>query len=395
MGALTISPTSGASELVTKNMAQLPKALAEPSTRVDGSPEGIDLSQLMEWMRCRYRWHLRYERKIQSRSVQPRMDLGSAVHAGLAGATKRFADWGRAERKTMTPTKEGKLYSAAVASTREWYQAWFIEKGITEQELTSTDYRNHIEEIRTFAAQICHRTIPDLDLPRWDILRYKGKWLVEQKISIPFLDTLFYGTPDVVAKDREKGGIWPIDYKCRASLQPVEHEEVDLQLPTYQHLLAELGIATLGAIKFQIRAAIPLEPSRNKNGTMSRQRIATTWPVYKAALERANLPVTEYLEMEQKLDLDFFRVDRLYRRPAEIQMIWEKIIVPMGKLWARSKTQVRHMHYLNCTGCWAREFCLAELRGEDPSFLLQTSYIDLNQPQARLVLRPEDFNFTE
>jgi hypothetical protein len=375
-------------------MAQLPKALAEPSARADGSPEGINLSQLMEWMRCRYRWHLRYERRIQGRSVQPKLDLGSAVHAGLKGATRRFAEWSKTERRTMTPTKEGKLVSAAVRATRDWYTEWFVEKGIDEATLTSADYRAHIEEIRTLGAQICQRTIPELELPRWEILRLKGQPLVEQKIKIPFFGTFFYGTPDFAAKDREKSGNFALDYKCRQYLQPVEHEEVDLQLPTYQHLLAENGIPTVGTIKFQIRAGLPQEPSLNKNGSMSRSRITTTWPVYKAALLRNKLNPADYAEMEQKLDVNFFRVDRLYRRPAEIQMIWEKIIVPMGQLWAKSRTQVRHMHYLNCTGCWAREFCLAELRGEDPSFLLQTSYIDLNAPQARMILRPEDFNFT-
>ncbi len=379
--------------VTVKEMAQLPKALAEPSVRADGSPEGINLSQLMEWMRCRYRWHLRYERRIQGRSVQPKLDLGSAVHAGLAGATKRFSEF---RRPQITPKNLKLLENAAQRATRDWYIAWFKEKGISEDALSSADYRQHIEEIRTFAAQICGRTLPDLELDRWEILRLNGQPLVEQKISVPFFGTIFYGTPDFAGRERVKnGGNFGLDYKCREVLQPVEHEEVDLQLSTYQHLLGQNGIPTVGTIKFQIRAALPKEPEMTQKGGMSRQRIATTWPIYRAALLRNGLNPENYAEMEQKLDVPFFRVNRLYRRPAEIQMIWDKIIVPMGKLWAKSRVHVRHMHYLNCGGCWAREFCLAELRGEDPSFLLQTSYIDLNKPQERMILRPEDFNFTE
>jgi hypothetical protein len=379
--------------VTTKDMAKLPKALAEPTVRADGTPEGINLSQLMEWMRCRYRWHLRYERRIQGRSVQPRLDLGSAVHAGLAGATRRFADMGRKPPR-LTSAAYAKLYSAAVRSTRAWYIEWFAEKGLTEQDISSLEFREHIEEIRTLAAQICQRTLSDLQLDRWEILRIKGQPLVEQKISIPFFDTRFYGTPDFVGKDREKGGNWAVDYKCRQSLQSVEHEEVDLQLPVYQHLLAENGIPTVGTVKFQIRGSLPQVPQINKNGSMSRKRITSTWEVYQAALLQAKLDPADYQEeMKQKLDTEWFRIDRLYRRPAEIQLMWEKIIEPMGKLWAKSQTQVRHMHYLNCGGCWAREFCLAELRGEDPTFLLQTSYIDLNAPEPRMILRPEDFTF--
>ncbi len=181
--------------VTAKQMAKLPKALAEPSARADGSPEGINLSQLMEWMRCRYRWHLRYERRIQGRSVQPKLDLGSAVHAGLAGATKRFAEF---RRPRITPKNLELLKSAAVRSTRAWYIEWFKEKGISEDALSSLDYREHIEEIRTHAAQICYRTLPDLELDRWEILRFKNQPLVEQKISTPFFDPP--ATPDNMTK---------------------------------------------------------------------------------------------------------------------------------------------------------------------------------------------------
>ena len=388
-GKLTHAAIGG--ELI--DLSKAPNAFSGQPPRVDGTVEGINVSQLNEYMLCPWRWHLKFRRQITSRYVEIAPDLGSAVHAGIAGAIRfhslATSDMGR------NISKLGHLQFIAFG-IRDWKKEW-IKEHLGDHDL-SDELNAQLDEITVTANEIAVRAIEDLDLERWEVVYYKKEPLVERKISIPFLDGIpFYGTPDVVWKDRDKGGNWVVDYKVRKVMQPVEQEEVDLQLPAYQYMLMKLGIPTAGSIKVQVRSRLPEIPSLNKNGTMSRQRILTTWEIYASELLKHNLKLADYQqEMQQKLDAEFFRLDRLYRNQFEITSFWDNIIVPLGRQLVESKEFIRHMHAsAHCRGCWARELCLAELRGEDNGFLLETQYYDANSPKPKLAMRPEDFTFEE
>ena len=45
--------------------------------RADGTEEGINTSQIQDFIRCGYRWNLRNRRMINRREIAPAMDLGS------------------------------------------------------------------------------------------------------------------------------------------------------------------------------------------------------------------------------------------------------------------------------------------------------------------------------
>ncbi len=321
------------------------------------------------------------------------MDLGSAGHAGLHAAVRRFASY---DKPMITPKQWGYIKDAMYGGINTWVDEWKTEHGRTGQEGQDAT-AVQLDEITQTASEITWKAIQDMELPRWETLRYRGEPILEMKFTCDFLPEIpFYGTIDWAVKDREHGGNVVLDYKFREKMTSPEHEEVDLQMPVYQYLLDRNGIGTVGSVKYQIRAAAPRPPIMNKNKQMSRQAILTTWPIYKATLLANGLDPKDYREMEQKLDAkDFFRADRTYRNQFAVANVWHEIILPLGQLFAKSKTQVRHMHYLNCNGCWAREFCLAELRGEDTGFLLETNFVDLTNPKAKLVMRPEDFTLVE
>lgn len=358
--------------------------------RADGTEEGINTSQIQEFIRCGYRWHLRNRRMIDRREIAPAMDLGSAVHAALGGAIKQYAlaqEFG----PRLSERSWGLIDKAALKGITEFRDEWLKEHSINISDVSEETLRQ-LKDICDKAWDIFDLHINELDLERYEVLWLQGRPLVEQKIVIPFVDgVLYYGTPDVVWKDRDKGGNWVADYKVREKMQAVEHEEVDLQLPAYQYMLDRLGIPTTGSMKIQIRAELPKKPEITKKGQMSRMRIMTTWDVYKKALiENGMNPLHYEEEMKQKLDCEFFRLDQLYRNQFEIASFWTNIIEPLGRTLIEAKNHIRHMHFMNCAGCWARDFCLAELRGEDPGFLLETQYIDATAPQPKLVLRAED-----
>lgn len=321
------------------------------------------------------------------------MDRGSAVHAGIAAGIRQYAESGCPIKLTK---KQALLIRAAASlGINRYSDEWMTERGIDPFDTKTQEFN----DLLLVSEQLTFRALDELDLSRFEIVRIKGQALIEQKLSMPFLPGIdFYGTPDAVWRDRSDKlqSAWVPDWKVRDVMQPIEHEELDLQLPCYQKLLAYHGILTVGSIKFQIRGELPKQPERNKNGAMSRARIATTWDVYKQALIDAKLDPAEYIEeMKPKLDVAFFRFDRLYRNQFYIDNIWDQIILPLGRQWAKSKVQFRNMHFMNCGGCWAREFCLAELRGEDTEFLLDTTYMSANDPRARMVLKAEDFDFEE
>lgn len=368
------------------------RILAGAAPRADGSPEGVNLSQLVDWARCRYRWHLRHRRQIDRRSLHIAMDRGSATHAGIAGGIRAYAEL---KPGPLTKTRGRKIAEGLLNGVAAFAKEHREIRGnnLTPEETAELDQLCQVSQ------ELAARALNELDLQRWEIIRIKGKPVVELKLSMPFLPGIdFYGTADVAWKDRADRSMsaWVADWKVRDALQPIEHEEVDLQLPAYQKLLAHHGILTVGSIKFQIRGELPRQPERNKDGKMSRARIATTWDVYKQALIQAGLNPAHYIEeMKPKLDVPFFKLDRLFRNQFYINNVWDQIILPMGKQWAKSKVQFRNMHFMNCSGCWAREFCQAELRGEDVSFLLDTTYMNANDPRARMVLKADDFDFEE
>jgi hypothetical protein len=361
--------------------------------RADGTEEGVNVSQIVEHFRCAYRWELRNRRMVGRREIAPPMDLGSFVHAGLSGAIHTYAEIGMPT--TLGKTNQAAVLQATIQGVRNFRKEW-IKEHLGDRDM-SEEMDEQLTELQVKAGDLAVRAVEELDLTRWDILKLNGVFLIEQKIILPnfYKGIPFYGTPDVVWTDRDKGGNWVFDWKIRENMQTVENEEVDLQLPAYQFMLAKLGIPTVGAGKFQVKARVPEQPELNKNGTMSRQRIATTWEVYREALISRGLKPENYLEMKQKLDVEFFRLDHLYRNQFEIQSFWDNIIAPLGKQLVEAKEFIRHMHFMNCRGCWAREFCLEELRGGDTGFLLETQYMDLANPAPRLMLRPEDITVVE
>jgi hypothetical protein len=383
------------SELVPKlKMDKLPRALRGAPPRADGTPEGVHLSEIYEFHRCRYLWHTQRRRRIERRRIATAMDLGSACHAGVDGGLRAYIDAGSPAR--LKSKVQGSIRGLSEVAILQWAKEWKEGRGElrpeTEQQLLG---------VVGDAIQISLRALEFMNLPRWKILYQGGYPMIEYKIwwPIPGSKLLFYGTPDLVAEDREESGTWVHDYKFRERFVSSDDENFDVQLPTYQYglLQQEPYIPTVGAIKWQFRSELPRQPNRNKNGSMSRQQIVTDWPTYEAALIAAKLDPTEYAEeMRPKLEgVRFMQMDRLYRNTFQVHQTWNEIVLPMTRTFLGAKNFHRVMHTWGCNGCKMKEFCLAELVGEDIDFLLQTSFVDLNSPQALMQLRPEDFDFEE
>lgn len=350
----------------------------------------INLSQIQEYNRCRYRWNLRYNRGIDRRQMHGPMDTGSAVHAGVAAAIRTHG-----AVKKVTKAHQRRVGAAADEAVLATMETFYEKMGGWDN--MTVEEQDKAQQVFETAIAVTRRTIVYLDLPRWRTIWLADEPLIEKKLTCIEQGFLFYGTPDWVAEDLEEGGVFVLDYKVRKTFTPEIAEEINVQFPAYQYLLLANGVRTVGSVMFQTKAQAPSVPKLNKNGSMSRAKIATDWETYSAELIKNELDPEEYIvDMKPKLDTEFYRSTPVHRNDLIVGRIWENLVVPVAReMVAGPKSVHRSMHFMNCNGCWARDFCTAELFDEDTGFLLDTQYYDVTKPTPRVVMRPEDFDFTE
>jgi hypothetical protein len=346
-------------------------------------------SKLASWNRCRYQYHLQYEREIVPRLDRPAIRIGSAVHAGLAQALASFRPGTAALQQDysahLSATPEENGFQGVVAWCKAVKDA---VPDLTEEEKAA------LIETELLACGIVQRTVKELDLfHKWETVRLEGWPLVEHQLYSDFLDKrgrrhrigpfkTFRATVDWIARELDTGAIWLVDHKCYSTFQPVEHEEFNVQMAIYQALLIKHKIETCGSICHQIRPELPKEPKRNKDGSMSRADCLTDWPTYEAALRRAGLNPEHYSEMEEKLGArEWWRMSRAFRTVREALGVYHRIALPgIREVARRGKSIHRTMGVMTCNGCQVRDFCLEDLRGGDTDFLLKTKYRLRSEP---------------
>jgi hypothetical protein len=356
----------------------------------DGGLPILNYSQIAEWTNCRYRYDLSTRRKIHSRAVIRPLEMGSAIPVGMDAAMRELA---RAPFGKAT----GTVWSRIEKMSSKAIKKWAVEQRNIRGDIQVMDDGEvmTMDEIEKHAPQIVMRAMRFINPDRWrTILIGDDMPATELGIMIPFPGWGgFHATVDWVAEDLLHGGVWLWDYKFRKQFTPEEAEETNLQMLIYQKLLFEAyGVEVVGSNMFQGKSRIPATPRVNKNGTISRADVATDWETYAAFVTEMGQDPNDYLDMKEKLDHEFFRMTPAYRSMDEVNSAWDNIVIPTGYdiLQNRNDNVFRHFSFMNCTHCWAKRFCMTELRGEDTEFLLSTGYIDLDNPAARLVMSPYD-----
>lgn len=319
----------------------------------------LSYSRLMEYNNCGYRWNLRYMRKIQRRTESRPMTLGSAVHVGMQAVFS-----GEDFKKAINLWKHQNLENQIIPVLHEDIES-------VNEEITAM-----YEEVSQTAEEIVERTLKYFSPDDWEVVVKDGKRMVEVHFESFVFDGIMYqGFVDLIATEKATGQNWLIDYKVRKTLQPDSDEEVNLQMASYQYLAKKAGIDTVGTIAVQILAKPNSKPKINKDGSMSKAKIATDWFTYKQALIENGLNPADYEEeMKSKLDSDFVRQSRAYRSAEEVQNIWDEIIRNMVVNYYSFIPTFRKPNSMNCKTCWAREFCLEELRGQNVDHLLENQY---------------------
>lgn len=329
-------------------------------------PIYVSYSQIHDWLLCRHRWYLRYGLGIKPIEKPRPMDLGSAVHAGLAAFFR------------------GDYAQSGIA---EWESEAMKGIPIMDDSLSA-----HIEDIRSAAILIIDRTLDDFKTRGLWIASDDAGPIIEREIKQPVKGESsigIHGIIDVTAYDPASKTYWIVDFKVRGTFQDDTAEDVNLQNAMYQMLGMSIGIPIVGTLTYQVSSKPPSKPKLNKDGQMSRARIATDWATYEKSLIDAGLDPDDYREeMQSKLDVEFVKPLKAYRSPEYVQNIWEFVVLPAARdiAWARkliasNLTTDSHERVLNrnlsqrsCNGCGVRSLCLGKLRGYDALGILRAEY---------------------
>lgn len=339
----------------------------------------VSRSQILDYLACGYRWDLSYRRGIQTAHVREALDQGSAVHRAIKGAIRVHTG----KKVTDQLVKMGML-----AETKAWAKEARAERG----KFLTDEAKDQIREIELNAYGIAQKAIEHFNLREWEVAVWKGQPLFEVEVITKLPPWKGYRCiPDLVARPRREGKkapYWLIDWKGRASFEEDDAEEVNLQFASMQYVLEMEApdIRIEGSILWQVKSQSPRWPAKNKDGSLSRAAIVTDWPTYLAAIKKEGLNPADYEDMKAKIaEIEWFRAIKQHRTHEECENVWYQIIVPAATRMANDPQVIRrwtHMPFA-CKGCWARAFCLAELRDEDTEFLLETDYMDTRAPRKQ------------
>lgn len=314
----------------------------------DRSKRWLSYSQVATYLSCEWKWYARYVTRIQDKKLHRGLAIGDAVHRAIASVLM-----GESFEQGLTEWKE------------ETYG------NVPEEFLIDDDGNNIMENFEFTARVLVDRILGDLSQRHWSVLVLPdGRKAVELELSVPMpgLEERFDGYAahiDAIIQDGLTGTNWIVDWKNRGNFQNDASEEVNLQNAMYQLVAIANGIPITGTITYQIMNKAPAKPKLNKDGSMSRTRIATDWPTYKAALEENDLDPADYEDMRMKLDTEFIRPIKAYRSEKELVKIWNEVILPVAHAIAEDRKPLRNMSHFSCMNCDARPVCLASLRGHD------------------------------
>ena len=347
-------------------------------------PEGkstkgmVSVSQLMTFMSCPAKWAYGYIENLTPRVERPFLTVGKLCHKGMQVA---MLDMWKDQQAGLDTTYESGLYGA------------WRDQGLRALQYEWEDYMHSIsylaEELPAF-----EQTLDDaisvfsqafVEFEPW---KYEVATLYKDGKPIPALELHFlvpcpgskgmHGYIDAILREKRTGFVWSTDYKFRKSLSDDTEEAFNIQNACYTHACGKMGVKITGTMTWQHCNTPAADPAINKNGTISRAKIKTTWAHYAQFCAVHGVDPEPYREeMEQKLsDIEWFRATYEYRNPDTVARIWNEVVVPAS--WAVKKAYKgnnrRFMYPWNCKMCQFQSLCQAELRGYDAEAIRARDY---------------------
>lgn len=333
-------------------------------------PEGmVSVSQLMTHMSCPKKWEYNYIENLKPRVERPFLTVGKLCHKGMQTAMQEA--W-KDQQAGLDTSYECGLYgywrsSGVDAMVAEW-NAYMRDNEFLVEEIPDQ------EQILTDAVSVFTQAFNEFEPWKYEVvtLQKDGK-------PIPALELHFlvpcpgskglHGYIDAILREKQTGFVWCTDYKFRKSLSDDTEEAFNVQNAVYTHACSKMGVSITGTMTWQHCNTPAADPAVNKNGTISRAKIKTTWNHYARFCASQGVDPEPYREeMEPKLsDIEWFRATYEYRNDPTVKRIWNEVVVPAS--WAVKKSHKggnkRFMYPWNCKMCQYQSLCQAELRDYD------------------------------
>lgn len=344
------------------------KYIVDPS-RTDFSGT-VSASQLMVFMSCRKKWVYSYIDDLRPRIERPYLAMGKLCHTGMQHAMRHKFEHSREHGYY----REDSLSAGIVAMQGEFvaYKGTnsFLPEEMPDLERTLAD-----------AISVFQQAWWEFNPDRWEVLNIGGVPALELHFLVPCAGSKgLHGYIDAILRDVTTGDVWCTDYKFRKSLSDDTEEAFSIQNAIYCRACDKIGIPITGTMTWQHCNTPASAPTLNKNGTMSRAKVKTTWEMYRNELLRAGLNPDDYEEeMGPKLaDIEWCRETHEYRNELTIRNIWDNVVVPNAYAirTARSPKAKNSpsMYPWNCKMCQFTSLCQAELRGYDVDYIKLSEY---------------------
>lgn len=338
----------------------------------------VSVSQIQQWLRCPRAWQYGYAEGLSPRVDRPYLTVGRLCHRGFEAAMimSWLADHA-GEDGTYRATLDGML-EAGRSAVRKGWDDYMGTVEFDGEEITVQ------EDLLEDALTVFEQALRDFNPERWEVLT-----VVRHGEQVPALELHFrvpcagskglHGYIDSILRDRGTGQTWCVDYKFRSQLSPDDEERFNLQNSVYSLACQRMGIRVTGTCTWQHSNKPATEPRLLKDGSASRAKIRTTWPLYSQFLRDHGLDPADYAEMEEKLaDVELHRATFEFRSEETMRHVWEEVIVPSAYAIRRAHRddvrKVPAMFPWNCKGCAFTELCQAELRGYDADWIRENAF---------------------
>lgn len=345
-------------------------------------PNLVSISQIQQYMKCPKAWNFSYTDKIVKRVEKKYLSIGKICHAAMA------ASWEERFRQQNTGESDyPKILNSGLEALDNEYN-----KYLEEADPEYLDYEE-LDIIHNDSIEIFKMALKIINPERYLVLGMDMITpMVEFHFRVPCGRTQgMHGYIDAVLQEIDSGDIWAVDWKFRSQMTSEAEEPFNLQNAVYHYALDKMGVPITGSLTWQFLNKAPATPNMNKNNTMSRAKIRTTWEVYAEHLILNGLNPEDYeLEMREKLeDMPWDRPIYEYRNLNTLGETWKQIIEPAANIVvSKRKKIVAAMYPWNCRMCDYSPICLAEIRGYDVDYIKEVAYMpkpSYNEPVKNIL----------
>lgn len=314
----------------------------------------ISHTQIVQWKRCPRRWYYRYQVGLEPIDRDPKLDYGAWVHHDLAILYRALPDG---------------LDTALdrVAEAHEAYgEELMRDAALMEQQAAIAALGTEVlEVVRRYARRVAEA---DAAYRIYAVER-------SEVVDIPNTAHSVEVVTDLILSDATGRSIWIVDHKVTDDLRDDMALALELQFGMYAWAYWRLGYDVRGVVYNGIRRGIPRIPRLNRDGTVSRQPIATDWDTYAEAIRAAGGDPADYDDMRQRLE-----ARRWYMRQVitynehHLRQIEEELIAAANELSRERPYYSRTMMRACEWDCPYLHLCVGELKGADTDYLIQEKF---------------------